>query len=108
MRYIQGAIFASSYYIDKDNRQYRNFRDQFRMALGVTPEKWEMIGFAAVTLLYDVFSEGVIDRSSLQQKLLGLQRFRGIRGEYRLMQHNRVNDAVNLLQIESTGFKKLQ
>ncbi|MFQ5632262.1 MAG: penicillin-binding protein activator, partial [bacterium] len=43
MRYINGAIFASSFYVDVDSEIYKLFRDQFRIDFGVTPDRWAMI-----------------------------------------------------------------
>lgn len=108
MRYIQGAIFASSYYIDKSSRQFRDFRDQFRLSKGVTPEKWEMIGFDAVNLMYSAFASGIDDRAALQNRLSNLGFYQGVRGTYQLSWQNRVNDSVYLLQIESNRFRRLQ
>lgn len=108
MRYIQGAIIASSYYIDKESATYKTFRDQFRLSEGVTPEKWEMLGYDAVNLMYGALASGASDRSSLQNKLSNYGYFQGMRGVYELSWQSRINDVVYLLQIESMRFRKIE
>lgn len=107
MRYIEGTIFASSYFIDTDNPNYRKFRDQFRISVGVTPERWELIGFDALSLLFGVVAEGAYDRKSLQQILGGNVNFKGIRGEIQFTNDNRVNNYVYLLQIQNSKFRRI-
>jgi ABC-type branched-subunit amino acid transport system substrate-binding protein len=107
MRYIEGTIFASSYFIDPANLNYRAFRDQFRIAVGVTPEKWELIGFDALNLLFGIVAEGASDRISLQQRLGNDAYFKGVRGEIQFSNDNRVNNTVYLLQIQNSRFRRI-
>jgi branched-chain amino acid transport system substrate-binding protein len=107
-RYINGAIFSSSYFIDTGSPDYKNFRDQFRLAMGVTPQKWQMLGFDTANLLFRAIDKGATTRRSLRNILYGLTNFRGVGGEMRFSAENRVNENVYLLQIRNGGIYRVK
>lgn len=107
LRYIDGAVLVSSYYLDPNNFNYRNFRNQFRTSMGVTPERWEALGYDAAAFLLQSIANGGTNRSSLRDILGRGTQYRGIKGEIRLNAYQRVNQAVHLLQIRSTSYQKL-
>ena len=96
-RYIDGVIFLSDFYIDPANYQYFQLRDEFRGAIGKTPEKWEVFGYDTACMLLDVVGETSLPREDLRKRLEADHLFQGIRGPISLGS-DRVNHSVRLLQ----------
>jgi branched-chain amino acid transport system substrate-binding protein len=107
-RYVDGAIFASDYFIDPENARYKQFRSDFRARLGATPEKWELFGYDTANLLFKAIQHGGRSRSSLRETLAKMENFAGMKGEISLNNFNRVNSNVNILQIRGAQIIKLR
>jgi branched-chain amino acid transport system substrate-binding protein len=107
-RYVDGAIFASDYYIDPENQRYKQFRNDFRTRIGATPEKWEIFGYDTATLLLQVIQQGARSRNQILQALEKVDDFVGMKGEISLRNPERVNSKVNILQIRGGKIVKLR
>jgi ABC-type branched-subunit amino acid transport system substrate-binding protein len=107
-RYVDGAIFASDYFIDPENARYKQFRNDFRTRMGTTPEKWELFGYDAATLLFKTIQQGSRKRSQLREALAKIDNFIGIKGEISLNNPAQVNSKVNILQIRGAQIVKLR
>jgi len=107
-RYVDGAIFASDYFIDPENARYKQFRNDFRARLGATPEKWELFGYDAANLLFKAVQQGGRSRSQLRTALAKIDNFTGLKGEIALNNPDKVNSKVNILQIRGTQIVKLR
>lgn len=107
-RYVDGAIFASDYFIDPENARFKQFRNDFRTRLGVTPEKWELFGYDAANLLFKTVQQGGHSRSQLRLALGKIDNFTGLKGEIALNNPNKVNSKVNILQIRGAQIVKLR
>ncbi|MDZ7301451.1 MAG: penicillin-binding protein activator [candidate division KSB1 bacterium] len=107
-RYVEGAIFASDYFIDPENTRYKQFRNDFRKRMGTTPEKWELFGYDTANLLFKVIQQGARTRHQIRQALSTLDGFIGLRGEISLNNPEKVNSKVNILQIRGAQVVKLR
>lgn len=107
-RYVDGAIFASDYFIDPENARFKQFRNDFRTRLGVTPEKWEIFGYDTANLLFKTVQQGGHSRSQLRSMLAKIDNFTGLKGEIVLNNPNKVNSKVNILQIRGAQIVKLR
>jgi ABC-type branched-subunit amino acid transport system substrate-binding protein len=107
-RYVDGAIFASDYFIDPNNARYKQFRNDFRARMGVTPEKWELFGYDTANLLFKAVQQGGRGRSQLRAALAKIDNFTGLKGEIALNNPDKVNSKVNILQIRGTQIVKLR
>ena len=107
-RYVDGAIFASDYFIDPENARFKQFRNDFRTRLGVTPEKWEIFGYDAANLLFKTVQQGGHSRSQLRAALGKVDNFTGLKGEIALNNPNKINSKVNILQIRGAQIVKLR
>jgi len=54
--YLNGLIFASDYYLNTEGRDYKQFRNQFRIDFKRTPEKYEMIGYDSFNFILHAIS----------------------------------------------------
>lgn len=107
-RYVEGTIFASDYFIDAENARFKQFRNEFRTRMGVTPEKWEIFGYDAANLLFKTLQQGAQSRSQLRAALTKIENFAGLKGEMALNNPDKVNSRVNILQIRGGQIVKLR
>jgi len=107
-RYVDGAIFASDYFIDSENALYKQFRNDFRSRLGATPEKWELFGYDTANLLFKAMLQGGRSRNQLRKTLAQMDNFVGMKGEIALNNPDKVNSKVNILQIRGSQIVKLR
>lgn len=107
LRYIDGAIFASSFFIATESPTYRNFRDEFRLALGTTPERWELLGYDLASLLHQTARQVGGSRNAFKESLEQITDFRGLRGDISFAGKKRVNNVVYLLQIRNNRYVRL-
>lgn len=96
--YVNGAIFVSDYFPDEANREFRNFRTEFRLKMKRTPERWEAFGFDAFNLLSGVMNQGAKMGPQIGEKLTALSDYPGIKGRITFKDNRRVNKEVNVLQ----------
>lgn len=107
LSYVDGAIFVSSYYYDTEGLAYTNFRNKFRTALGVTPEKWELLGYDTANLLFRALNNGRMLRPEVRDYLDSVSNFFGQSGQVTFKGGHRVNRVANILQIRGERIIKL-
>lgn len=105
-RYIEGAIFASSYFIDNDSFAYRSFRDEFRKEFGTSPGKWDFLGYDAAIMFLKAYQGSVKTRSQLLERLTANTNVRGIKGNINFDETKRVNQNVEFVQISGKNYKR--
>ncbi|MFQ5675176.1 MAG: penicillin-binding protein activator [bacterium] len=96
--YVEGAIFVSDYFPDENNRAFRNFRSQFRVQMKETPERWEVFGYDAFSVLLEAITKGGRASRRINSSLNSVSGFHGMKGLISFQGSNRVNSEVNLLQ----------
>ncbi len=106
-RYIDGATFVSGYYFDPKDFSYRNFRDRFRKAVGVTPERWALFGFDLANFVFSLLDHQKISRSDFLHRLAASAPFEGREGRIEFNPQTRVNHSVYILRIEGSKIVKL-
>jgi len=107
-RYVEGAIFASDYFIDPENARYKQFRNDFRARMAATPEKWELFGYDTAALLFKTLQPGARTRSQIREALAKVEGYVGMKGEVALNNPDKVNSKVNILQIRGAQIVKLR
>ena len=107
-RYINEAIFVSDYFADEDSKKFRNFRNDFRLKLHKTPERWEAFGYDAFGIIRSAINNGANTRQEITEKLNSLSNYEGIKGKISFKGNNRVNQEVNFLQFLDGKIIKLQ
>ncbi len=107
-RYVDGAIFASDYFINLDDARFKQFRNDFRIRMGTTPEKWEILGYDTAGLLLRAIQQDARSRNQIRRALRQMGVFSGIKGEIDMSNAENVNSKVNILQIRGTQVVKLR
>lgn len=95
--YIDGVVFLSDTYVNPANYQYHNFRNEFRSAMGTTPEKMQIYGYDTVRLLLQITGEKNMSRDEIRDRLAQMKQFEGIRGKLGFNE-DRINPFLRLLQ----------
>lgn len=106
-RYIDGVIFLTDYHIDPSNYAYFQFRDAFRIVMGKTPEKMEVIGYDTASLLLGVVGERALPREEVRDRLANSRNFAGIGGPISF-DENRVNRDLRLLQFRGGNILQIK
>lgn len=96
--YINGIVFVTDGYLNEEDWDYRQFRNNFRNRFKRTPEKFELIGYDSFNFLLSIFNEGNsgINRGNFADKVLNLQSFRGIYRSFDLTRSS--NNAARILK----------
>jgi len=105
--YCNGVIFTSDFYIDKTNYTYYHFRDEFRRSFKKTPEKFEVYGYDAVSLVFNVTGEIAETRENIRRKLSTVSQLRGL-GGYITLTETGSNSFVHLLQYKDGTIFRLK
>lgn len=106
--YINGVIFTSDFFIQRNDPSFRRFRDGFRREMGRTPEKMEVFGYDTMNLVLQMIKRGATSREGIRKALAKMGVFNGIRGEIAFRERPRVNSAVNILQFRDGRIFKVK
>lgn len=106
-RYINGAIFVSDYFPDEQSSAFRDFRVDFRLKMGTTPERWAVFGYDALRVVRAVLGSGAATGRQIVDGISGLDNFEGIKGKISF-KGGRVNREVNFLQFIGDRIIKLK
>ena len=96
-RYINGVIFLSDFYVDPSNFAFYRFRDNFRKAVGKTPERMTIFGYDTVQLLLETLEGTAKSALEIRDRMVRKKDFIGIQGPISF-DNERVNPSVHLLQ----------
>ncbi len=77
--YINGIIFTSAGYLNEENWDYKQFRNNFRVEMKDTPELYELIGYDNMNFILQLFNDGhYITRDTFLPNLIQLPPYKGI------------------------------
>jgi len=107
-RYVSGVIFTTDYFINPEDAQFKQLRADFRLRLGRTPERWEILGIDAGRLVLSAFAAGARDRRQMRERLAATENFAAVRGKIDFSFNQRMNHSINLVQIRQSKLEKLQ
>jgi ABC-type branched-subunit amino acid transport system substrate-binding protein len=96
---LDGLVFYSDYYVDPYNPNVLRFREGFRKMTGKNPDRFETIGYDAVSVLLDALGNRSVSREELRDRLAAVSGFIGVRGRI-AFDNERVNAAFRLLQFK--------
>jgi branched-chain amino acid transport system substrate-binding protein len=98
-QYLNGLIFISDGYIDEENWDYRQFRNNFRIKYKHTPEKFDVIGYDCFNYLVKVISENKtgISRDNFIDAITNAPQYKGIYRHFEI-DFSRYNKSTRLLK----------
>lgn len=97
--YINGLIFISDNFLDKNNWDYRQFLNKFRMTFHRTPEKYELLGFDNFNFVLQAVgnSNQKPERSNFLQIIKAQPKYEGILRRFNIGD-KRYNNATRVLK----------
>lgn len=107
-RYLEGVIFVSDMFVDWESERGRNFRNTFRRQMGTTPERYDVLGYDAASVLLHCVKNGAKRPEEIRRALARVSGFIGMKGEISLDNPSRSNSRVNVLQFAGAGIKRIK
>lgn len=107
-RYLDGTICVSDVYVDWESERGRQFRNSYRKMMGTTPERFDVLGFDAASLMLQCVKNGAKLPAEIRRALSGVSNYLGMKGEIALDNPERVNSRVNILQFSGTGLRRVK
>ncbi len=97
--YLNGLIFISDGYIDEENWDYRQFRNNYRNKYKRTPEKLDVIGYDCFNYIVNVISDNKtgINRENFVDTISNSSPYKGIYRHFNL-DLSRYNKSTRLLK----------
>ena len=97
--YINGLIFISDNFLDKNNWDYRQFLNKFRMTYHRTPEKYELLGYDNFNFILQAVANGnrKPERSNFLPIIKEQPRYEGILRRFNIGD-KRYNNAARILK----------
>jgi tetratricopeptide (TPR) repeat protein len=104
-RYADGIVIGSEKWIEPSEYTNKIF-SRFAQRFGRQPNDNVLFGFDVMTLVLDIFNEGVLTREDLTASLNKVAQFNGIRSTISL-QYKRTNTYLNILQYKNGKITKI-
>ena len=99
-KYIDGVFFLSNYYVDPSNYRFYRLRDDYRLAMGKSPERMSVIGFDIANLILSLTGDRLLSRDQVRNRFLKMKPFKGVKGTISF-NDNRINRFISLLQYKN-------
>ncbi len=107
-RLLDGVVFTSDYFVDWESEAARQFRTAFRKAMGATPERYEVFGYDAASIMLACVRQGAKQPQQFRQAMGALSSYPGLKGPIDLNNPKRVNSSVNILQYSGNALRKVR
>lgn len=97
--YVNGLIFVTNGYFNKESWDYRKFRNSFRDTYKRTPEKYEMVGFDSFNFILSALDGAPksISREVFSRRIKEAPVFNGVYRSFEVGK-KRFNDAARILK----------
>lgn len=96
--YVNGIIFVTDGYLNEEDWDFRQFRNNFRTTYNKTPEKFELIAYDSFKFISQVFkNKPLIDRAGFIKEITRLKEYNGIYRSFNIDEH-RINNSVRILK----------
>ena len=98
--YLDRIIFLSDFYVDPSNARYNQFITDYRLTMQKSPDKLDVFGYDAVSLILSLTGGGRPGRSAVAQNLLRIKNYPGLQGSLSFGP-DRVNSSIHLMQFRA-------
>jgi branched-chain amino acid transport system substrate-binding protein len=99
-RYLDQLIFLSDFYVDASDMQYNQFQNSYRSAMGKNPDKLNVLGYDAASVLLHLIGDGRPEKISITRALTQLKDYQGIEGPVSFTAA-RANPNIHIMQYKS-------
>jgi branched-chain amino acid transport system substrate-binding protein len=98
--YLDRIVFLSDFYVDPSNARFNQFVTDYRLTVQRTPDKLDVFGYDAVSVILSLIGGGRPGRSAIVQNLLRIRNFPGLQGSISFGP-NRVNTSIHIMQFRA-------
>lgn len=98
--YLDRIVFLSDFYVDPSNARFNQFVTDYRLTIQKSPEKLDIFGYDAVSLILTLIGEKRLGRSAIAQNLQRLRNYPGLQGRISFGP-DRVNASIHLMQFRA-------
>ena len=105
--YLNGLIFITAGYLDKESWNYREFTTRFRTVMHQTPDRYHLLGYDIAKWMMSNYQPGM-DRQGFRDKLESAGTYRGILEDIVFKQKPRVNSSLNVIKFQMGQLIKLK
>jgi ABC-type branched-subunit amino acid transport system substrate-binding protein len=105
-RYVDGVVFCSETYVDREDSAYGVFKNSFTGRMGEPPTKYALVGFDATNLLLSVIQDGARTREDIARSLGTVEGFHGFHATVSF-DNRRVNAVMNVLKYHKSEIRKI-
>jgi ABC-type branched-subunit amino acid transport system substrate-binding protein len=105
--YLNGLIFITAGYLDKESWNYREFTTRFRTVMHQTPDRYHLLGYDIAKWMMTNYQPGM-DRQAFRDKLESAGTYRGILEDIVFKQKPRVNSSLNVIKFQMGQLIKLK
>jgi len=105
-RYVDGVVFCSEAYVDREDSAYGVFKNSFTNRMGDPPTKYALFGFDALNLLLSVIQDGARTREDIARSLGTVEGFHGLHATVSF-DNRRVNAVMNVLRYHKNEIRKI-
>ena len=96
--YVNGIVFVTDGYLNEENWDFRQFRNNYRNTFKKTPEKYELIAYDCFKFLEGAFDgSNAVNRQNFLEKVVRLKPFQGIYRSF-FIDNSRTNKSARILK----------
>ena len=95
---VNRVVFVTDHFLSEYIPEFRQFRDDFRIAMGTSPDVMTFYGYDAISLAIEVMDQGGTYRDKFVELLSSISDFIGMKGTITFQDKKRVNSDVHVLR----------
>lgn len=96
-QYIDGLIYITSRYYDKESWNYKEFMNRYRLQMQETPEQYHLLGYDIMKWILQNYRAGM-GPEELRERLEGASLYQGILENIKFSNKPRVNDQLKVMK----------
>ena len=96
-QYIDGLVYVTSRYYDKNSWNYKEFMNRYRLQMHDTPELFHLLGYDMMKWILQNYRSGMTP-DELREKLEKAQLYQGILENIQFSDKPRVNDRLKVMK----------
>ena len=105
--YLNGLIFITAGYLDRESWNFREFTSRFREVMHETPNRFDLLGYDVAKWLMENYQAGM-DRQAFRDKLEEAPAYHGVLENIVFQKKPRVNSWLNVVKFQLGQFIKLK
>lgn len=106
-QYIDGIVYITAAYFDRESWNYKEFTNRFRLQLNETPEYYDLLGYDVMKWILQNYRSGM-SSEELKKRLENANLYQGILQNIEFGDKPRVNNQLKVMKFSFGKFIRLQ